>query len=154
MELIQISLTYFCFYEKCIFSVNRKQIFYGLTTKYVTKLLHWKYFQQITVRIQKKANKVEKPLLTSWSVYSEFLSRLSRVTSRPRVCLHLFPPCVLLLNSYSLVAPVQNHFPTSSTLFISYLLHLRLCITSYLEWLSYPCASVWEKTLARVPNFL
>ena len=54
MELSQISLKYFSCYEKFIFSVNRKRIFYGLTTKYVTKLLHWKIFQQITVRIQKK----------------------------------------------------------------------------------------------------
>ena len=33
---------------------------------------------------------------TSASVHSDFLARLSRVTSRARVCLHLFPPCVLL----------------------------------------------------------
>ena len=54
MELIQISLKYFSFYEKFIFSVNRKPIFYGLTTMYVTNLLYWTVFQQITVRIQKK----------------------------------------------------------------------------------------------------
>ena len=44
----------------------------------------------------KKTNKIEKPPLTSASVHSDFLARLSRVTSRARVCLHLFPPCVLL----------------------------------------------------------
>ena len=56
------------------------------------------------MRIQKKTNKIEKPLLTSWSIYSEFVPRLSRVTSRPRVCLHLFPSCVLLSTSYSLTS--------------------------------------------------
>ena len=103
MELIQISLKYFSFYEKFIFSVNRNPTFYGLTTKYITKLLvHWTIFQQITARIQIKSNNIDKPPLTSWSVCSEFSARLSRVTSRARVCLHLFPPCVLLPTSYSL----------------------------------------------------
>ena len=60
------------------------------------------------MRIQKKANKIEKPLLTSWSIYSEFLPRLSRVMSRPRVCLHLFSPCVLLLTSYSLTLLINS----------------------------------------------
>ena len=56
----------------------------------------------------KKTNKIEKPPLTSASVYSEFLARLSRVTSRARVCLHLFPQCVLLSTSYSLVLTVAG----------------------------------------------
>ena len=34
----QMSMKYLSFYEKFIFSVNRKPIFYELTTKYVTKL--------------------------------------------------------------------------------------------------------------------
>ena len=39
----------------------------------------------------------ERNHFTSASVHSEFWARLSRVTSRARVCLHLFPRCVLLL---------------------------------------------------------
>ena len=39
-EMHEMSMKYFSFYEKFIFSVNIKPIFYGLTTKYVTIVLH------------------------------------------------------------------------------------------------------------------
>ena len=37
-EMIQMSMKYLSSYEKFIFYVNRKPIFYGLTKKNVTKL--------------------------------------------------------------------------------------------------------------------
>ena len=56
-------------------------------------------------------------MLTSWSIYSDFLPRLSSVTSRPRVCLHLFPPCVLLplllLDSISPISVTQCVLPNT-----------------------------------------
>ena len=48
--------------------------FYGVTTKYVTKLLHWTIFYANMVEY-KKMNKNEKPPLTSWSVYREIWSK-------------------------------------------------------------------------------
>ena len=43
-EMHQMAIKYLRLYEKFIFSVNRKPIFYGLITNYVTELLLWTIF--------------------------------------------------------------------------------------------------------------
>ena len=100
--------------------MNRKPIFYWLTTKYVTKLLvHWIVFQQITVRIQKKTNKIEK--------LRYFLVRLQRIFGEIVTC-DVTPTSVLAFVS---AVRSPSHFLllgfTSAQLFLVFRSKYTMC---------------------------
>ena len=89
------------------------------------EILNTEYIIKNTI-FKKRITNNEKRQLISWSVYSEFLARLTPVMSLERVCVCLSLPCVL---SYLLLGVAIS----LTFALIYYLLHMSHLLRSLFE---------------------